>query len=74
MKMFRPSLKASSFECLKRKHVFQFCSNILFANHTNAFGGKPAIWDFFELDVARNVNHKKKVASGALTTKHLPKL
>jgi hypothetical protein len=40
--------------------VFQFCSNILFAHHTNAFGSKLAIWDFLNLDVARNINHKKE--------------
>jgi len=47
--MFKPSLKASSLECLKRKYVFQFCNNILFSHHTNAFGGKLAIWDFLNL-------------------------
>jgi hypothetical protein len=29
LKMSRPSLKVSSLECLKKKDVFQFCSNIL---------------------------------------------
>jgi hypothetical protein len=53
--MSRPSLKASSLECLKRKDVFQFCSNILSTHRTNAFGGKPALWDFWK-DIARNLN------------------
>ncbi len=48
-KMFKPSLKASSLECLKKKYVFQFCNNILFYHHTNAFRGKLAIWDFLNL-------------------------
>jgi hypothetical protein len=61
--MSKPSLKASSLECLKRKDVFQFCSNILFTHHKNAFGGKLALWDFLK-DVARNLNRKKKVTSG----------
>ncbi len=58
LKMSRPSLKASSLECLKRKYVFQFCSNILFTHHTNAFGGKPTLWDFLK-DVVGNLNWEK---------------
>jgi hypothetical protein len=56
--MFRPSFKASSLACLKRKDVFQFCSNILSTHHTNAFSGKPNLWDFLK-DVAGNLNWKK---------------
>jgi hypothetical protein len=44
----------------EERYMFQFCSNILFSHHIYAFGGKLAIWDFFELDVARNINYKKK--------------
>jgi hypothetical protein len=42
----------------ERKYVFQFCSNILFTHHTNAFGGKPTLWDFLK-DVVGNLNWKK---------------
>ncbi len=39
LKMSRPSLKASSLECVKKKDVFQFCSNILSTHCTNALVG-----------------------------------
>jgi hypothetical protein len=35
-----------------------FCKNIVAAHRTGAFGGKPALWDFFQ-DVAQNLNRKK---------------
>jgi len=57
--MSRPSLKASLFECLKRKYVLRFCSNILSTHCTNAFSGKHALWDFLK-DVVGNLNWKKE--------------
>jgi hypothetical protein len=59
LKMSRPSLKVSSFECLKRKDVFRFCNNILSTHCTNVFGGKPSLWDFLK-DVVGNQNRKKE--------------
>ena len=35
--------------------MLSFCNNILAAHRTNAFGGKPALWDFLR-DVAANLN------------------
>ena len=55
LKMSKLSLKGVSMEMQKRKDVFAFCSNILHAHRTNAFGGKPALWDFLK-DVATNIN------------------
>ena len=60
LKMSRPSLKAVSIEMLKWKDVFAFCSNILHAHRTNAFGGKPALWNFLK-DVATNINQGIRV-------------
>jgi hypothetical protein len=56
--MTRPNLKDISHECLNRKDVMLFCQNIVVAHRTGAFGGKPALWDFFR-DVAQNLNRKK---------------
>jgi hypothetical protein len=51
LQMTRPNLKDISHECLNRKDVMLFCQNIVAAHQTSAFGGKPALWDFFR-DVA----------------------
>jgi hypothetical protein len=46
---------------MKRKyHVFQFCSNILFAHHINVFVG-IGLLDFLK-DVVVNQNHTKRRA------------
>ena len=55
LKMSRPSLKAVSMEMVKHKDVFAFCSNILHTHQTNAFRGKPILWDFLK-DVVANIN------------------
>jgi hypothetical protein len=58
LQMTRPNLKDISHECLNHKDVMLFCQNIVAAHRTGAFGGKPALWDFFQ-DVAQNLNRKK---------------
>jgi hypothetical protein len=42
---------------LRRGDVLTFCTNILNAHRTKAFGGKPALWDFLK-DVVANLNRK----------------
>lgn len=39
-------------------NVLKFCTNIIAAHRSGAFGGRPALWDFMK-DVARNLNRKK---------------
>jgi hypothetical protein len=58
LQMTQPNLKDISHECLNCKDVMLFCQNIVAAHRTGAFGGKPALWDFF-WDVAQNLNRKK---------------
>jgi hypothetical protein len=48
-------VKLSAVESFNRKDVLTFCNNILEAHITNAFGGKPTLWDFLR-DVATNLN------------------
>ena len=55
LKMTHRGLKLSAVESFNRKDVISFCNNILAAHRTNAFGGKPALWDFLR-DVATNLN------------------
>jgi hypothetical protein len=38
-----------------KERCVSFCNNMLSAHHTNAFGGKPTLWDFLK-DVAINLN------------------
>jgi hypothetical protein len=59
VKMSKQGLKLSAVESFNRKDVLAFCNNILAAHKTNAFGGKPAFWDFLR-DVASNINRSKK--------------
>lgn len=38
-------------------NIIKFCTNIISAHRTGAFGGKDALWDFVK-DVAANLNRK----------------
>ena len=58
LKMTKRGLKLSAIESFNRKDVLALCNNILAAHRTNAFGGKPAFWDFLR-DVAANLNCSK---------------
>ena len=58
-KVSHRGLKLSAVECFNRKDVLSFCNNILAAHRTNAFGGKPALWDFLR-DVATNLNRVRQ--------------
>jgi hypothetical protein len=58
LKMSKRGLPLSAQENFNKKDVFSFCNNILAAHRTNAFGGKPALWDFLR-DVATNLNCTK---------------
>lgn len=44
---------------LNREDVLSFCNNILAAHRTNAFEGKPALWDFLR-DVANYLNRERQ--------------
>ena len=68
LKISRPSFKSSSLELLRRKDVFGFCSNILNAHCTNAFGGKLTLWDFLK-DVAANITQAKQGYRWSLNSK-----
>ena len=59
LKMRQRGLKLSAVESFNRKDVLSFCNNILAAHRTNAFGGKPALWDFLR-DVATNLNRVRQ--------------
>jgi hypothetical protein len=54
----------------KKYNVFQFCSNILFAHHTNVFGG-IGLLDFLK-DVVVNLNHKKEEHRWGINGKVFP--
>jgi hypothetical protein len=59
LKMFRPLLKQLVGIGDPATDVLKFCTNIVAAHRTSAFGGKPALWDFMK-DVATNLNRKKQ--------------
>lgn len=59
LKLSSKGLKLSAVESFNRKDVLTFCNNILAAHRTNAFGGKPALWEFLR-DVATNLNRAKR--------------
>ena len=59
LKVSQRGLKLSAVENFNRKDVLSFCNNILAAHRTNAFGGKPALWDFLR-DVATNLNRVRQ--------------
>jgi hypothetical protein len=59
LKMSKRGLKLSAQENFNREDVLSFCNNILAAHRISAFGGKPALCDFFR-DVATNLNRKKQ--------------
>jgi hypothetical protein len=59
LRMSTRGLRLSTDESFNRKDVLSFCNNILATHRTNAFGGKPALWDFLR-DVATNLNRKKQ--------------
>jgi hypothetical protein len=59
LKISTRGLRLGVEENFNRKDVLSFCNNILAVNRTNAFGGKPALWDFLR-DVANNLNCKKQ--------------
>jgi hypothetical protein len=59
LKVSHRGLKLSAIESFNRKDVLSFCNNILAAHSTNAFGGKPALWDFLR-DVATNLNRVRQ--------------
>lgn len=59
LKMAKHGLRLSAQENFNRKDVLSVCNNILAAHRTNAFGGKPALWDFLR-DVANNLNRQKQ--------------
>ena len=59
LKVNQQGLKLSAVESFNRKDVLSFCNNILAAHRTNAFGGKPALWDFLR-DVATNLNRVRQ--------------
>jgi hypothetical protein len=59
LKMFRPLLKQLVGIGDPATDVLKFCTNIVAAYRTSAFGGKPALWNFMK-DVATNLNRKKQ--------------
>ena len=59
LKVSQRGLKLSAVENFNRKDVLSFCNNILVAHRTNAFGGKPALWDFLR-DIATNLNRVRQ--------------
>ena len=59
LKVQQRGLKLSAVESFNRKDVLSFCNNILATHRTNAFGGKPALWDFLR-DVATNLNQVRQ--------------
>ena len=59
LKVKQWGLKLSALENFNREDVLSFCNNILAAHRTNAFGGKPALWDFL-WDVTKNLNRVRQ--------------
>jgi hypothetical protein len=59
LKMSTYGLRLSAEENFNRKDELSFCNNIFAAHRTNAFGGKPKLWDFLR-NVTNNLNRKKK--------------
>lgn len=59
LKRAHRSLKLNATENFICEEVFAFYNNILSTHRTNAFGGKPALWDFLR-DVAANLNWSKQ--------------
>ena len=59
LKVKQWGLKLSALENFNREDVLSFCNNILAAHRTNAFGGKPTLWDFL-WDVAKNLNRVRQ--------------
>lgn len=62
------SLKEANIECIHRKDVRRFCNNIIEAHRQGKFGGKPALWDFFQ-DVAKNALKAKQAQRFSESTK-----
>ena len=59
LKRTKNSLKLSAVDSFNQKEVLAFCNDILSAHRTNAFGGKPTLWDFF-WDIGTNLNWSKQ--------------
>jgi hypothetical protein len=59
LRMSKRGLRLSVQENFNKNDVLSFCNNILAAHRTNAFGGKPALWDFLR-DIANNLNRQKQ--------------
>ena len=55
LKVTRPTLKESATLCANLHNMQKFCSNIIAAQRSGAFGGRPVLWDFLQ-DVAANLN------------------
>jgi hypothetical protein len=59
LKMCKPLIKELHKTGDVQTDLMRFCTNIVSAHRTSAFGGKLALWDFMK-DVARNLNRKKQ--------------
>ena len=59
LKVKRASLKESTLDASNEHNVLKFCTNVLVAHRSGAFGNRPALWNFLQ-DVAANLNCKKE--------------
>jgi len=59
LKIKCPSLKQSILVAFDSHNLYKFCTNILTAHSSGAFGGCPALW-YFLRDVAINLNSRRK--------------
>lgn len=46
LKVKRPTLKESALAASSEHNVYKFCTQILAAHRSGAFGGRPALWNF----------------------------
>ena len=59
LKVKRLTLKEQALFASNEHNLFKFCSGILHAHRSGAFGGRPTLWDFMR-DIAANLNCRKK--------------
>lgn len=70
LKVKRPTLRELAKEASSEHNVTKFCTSIINAHKSGAFGGKPALWDFFS-DVAQNLNRNARGSRYSESTKCL---
>jgi hypothetical protein len=69
-KVKRPTLRELAREVSSKHNVTKFCTSIINAHRSGAFGGKPALWDFLS-DVAQNLNRDARGSRYSESTKCL---